>query len=440
MRDNPKLAGEFLSLPSDSGKYIFFIEDEKGLRILITGWGFSNSRKQVITPLNKKKNIIPVSTIKIGFAIDSEIQPYHDFSLVTLSGQQKKCQTDSEGFYDLGEQKLGVSINISDADSGKDFSFISEKGKEKYLFDITRYSNVSISVTNNGENESGTPVSLSYHGKEFSSTTDEKGRCVFSLPFFKNEIIRISCKDRSNDIVITFPDTEVEFDFISPSVIPPVIPPVPDEKIIVSPPEVRKTEVTIVCKTSTDRPLPNYPLTISIDNSQDHVITDFKGVKTISDLSVGTSIEVRDSFGDNQPIYHKILPKDNIIEYIIPEQKKEVFNTIQIIRKNNIPASNQILALKQGQNSLVLTLDENGTASYNAEKFKDNEEIIAQILSKNEETERIPFTTDPDERIYLIQEVEIVKDYKWKKIINCILSALLLLALAWGGIIFISSI
>ena len=50
LSSRPKLAGEILSLPSDDGKYVFFMEGNEGIRLLLAGWGFSNARRKVVIP------------------------------------------------------------------------------------------------------------------------------------------------------------------------------------------------------------------------------------------------------------------------------------------------------------------------------------------------------------------------------------------------------
>lgn len=431
LSSKPRLAGEILSLPSDDGKYIFFIEDNDGMRILIAGWGFSNARRKVIIPGRNKKEIISIPIVKIGFTINGALQPSHKFYITTLGGASKECFTDTEGFYHLGEQKAGTNVNLIDADSGKSISFTVEEEQSEYIFDITRDSKVCIKVTCDDAPLDNTEVSIGYHGSINTYTTNSFGEVNISLPFFNNEILNISVNGVDKSTVCQYPETDIEIQLTKPKEKKDVViipePPVNDTKL-----------VSVRCINQNGDPLYDYPITIVIRENTSDFLTDKEGIVKLSPQTLGTNIKVIDGFDNSKSMTHIVDESDNIIEFIIPEEVPSIpDNILQMIGIDGNPMANRKVVLRQGDKALILSLDGDGTTRFKINEFECGKDMSAQILSKENEHDQIPFTLDENEHDYVIQEIVATKNPWWHKFLNIVMAIILITAITELGAIFV---
>lgn len=427
----PKLAGEILSLPSDDGKYIFFIENGDGIRILIAGWGFSNARRKVVIPGKNVKNLSLVNIAKIGFTINGELQSAHTFFITTHGGTSKECFTDADGFYHLGEQKEGTNINLIDADSHKSISFKIEDGKSDYLFDVTRNSNVCVKVSCDGMPLGDTEVSISYHGTKNKYTTDSFGEVSITVPYFSGENIEVSVEGVDKSSVCQYPETNIEISLTKPEV-------QEKEVVIPVPPVFDLKQVSVKCVNQKREIRYDYPITIVVGESTSDYITDKGGSVNIPPQKLGTSIKVIDGFDSSNSLTHIVDESNNVIEFVIPEEPPIVIdNVLQIIGIDGNPISNKKVVLRQGDKQLILALDENGTTRFKINEFECGKEMSAQILSKENDYDQISFTLDENEHDYVIQEMVATKKPWWHKLLNVLLAIILIVAIIGLGAIFV---
>lgn len=421
-----KLAGEILSLPSDDGKYIFFIEGNDGIRILIAGWGFSNARRKVVILPNNKTESASILTAKIGFTINNELQSSHKFYITTLGGSSKECLTDAEGFYHLGEQKIGTNVNLIDADSQKSISFVIDKGKTDYIFDVTRNSNVRIKITSDEESLDNTEISVEYHGAINKYTTDSLGEVNISVPYFKHEILNVKIEDVEKNIICQFPETRVDINLPKP------------QDIIIQPPVDNLSNVTVRCIAQNGNPRCGYPLVIEIEGNKSDFLTDKDGIVKLSPQKKGTNIKIVDGFCDNISLSRIANETNLVIEFIVEEKVPEMpDNILQMIGIDGKPLSNQKVILRQGDKSLILDLDNEGFTKFKVTEFQCGKEMSAQILSNEEEFDQIPFTLDEDEHNYVIEETIATKKAWLNKLLNIIIAIILIAGIAELGTIFV---
>lgn len=425
---NPRLANGILTLPPDTDKFVFFKDEDGNIRILLTGWGFKNSRVDLHRPIKVKKDTTPRSVAKIGFAIDGEVQPSHLFYIVTLAGKSKECLTDTSGFYDLGEQKIGTPIQVTDAASGKKFSFTIEEGKGNYVLDITRKSNIQVSVFQDDEPKSGSHVEIRYHGREYQVDTDANGIASVSAPFFEGESVSAKVDGKESSAECTLPKTYLEIKLATPKPEPPK-PPVPPV------PEFPKCKVWIKCIYQDGRPCPNYPLTVYVSGNRNDWMTGSDGLIRMPEQQLATSVIVYDGYTESNPVNCTVNIGDNEIEYVV--QEKPVVDNLQMIGVDGNPMRGQKVVLKQGEKSLVFLLDNNGMTHFNDSEFVNDKEITAQIVSQDQQHDMIPFTTEKDERDYVIQETEGTRSTWWKKVLNVVLALILVAGLVWLGAFFV---
>lgn len=434
LSSRPKLAGEVLSLPSDDGKYVFFMEGNEGIRLLLAGWGFSNARRKVVIPDKNKKDIKSISSARVGFTINGELQPSHRFHITTLGGSAKECFTDADGFYHLGEQKANTKVNLIDSDSEKAISFVIEEGKSDYVFDITRNSKIRVIVSCDETLLENAEITIGYHGNSHTYTTNSLGEVNITLPFFNGEIIEASANGINKRTICQYPETEIQIQLPKPK----------EEKksdnddIITEPPVKESRNVSIKCINQEGNPRYDYPVIVKIGEQTYEYLSDKEGFVRLSPQNVGTEIKVTDGFEDSNSVRHVVDDLDNIIELIVPEEVATVpDNTLKMIGIDGKLLANKKVILKQGNKTIILYLDGEGTTRFKDGEFERNIEMTAQILSKDNEHDPIPFTLDDDEYDYVIQESEATKKPWWHKLLNILLAIILIIAIAELGSIFV---
>lgn len=426
LSSKPKLAGEILSLPSDLGKYIFFKDENGTVTVIIAGWGFSNARRKVVIPPKSKKETSSVLASKIGFTINGELQPLHSFQITTHGGVPKQCNTDPEGFYHLGEQKPGTTINVYDPASGKNISFDIEDGKSEYILDITRQTKINIRILCDDLPKAGVDATMVYHGRNYSVSTDNQGTASFSVPYFEGEIINVSFEDINESHKCEFPSTNIEIKLKSPVIIIP------------EPPKIDRKNVSVECSGSDGSLRPDYPLSIEIDGMSMDKLTDKNGKIELGAHKIGTSITVVDGFTGKNPLKHIVDEHGNVIRYVVPTHTIPIpENNLKMIGIDGKPYANRKVVVRQGDKSMILGLDENGIARFNANEFEYGKEMTAQILSPDNSFDKIPFTLEINERDYVIEENETFKNNWWQRMLNVAMVIALIVALIIMGNIFV---
>lgn len=427
----PKLANEILSLPSDDGKYIFFNEYGGNIRILIAGWGFSNARRKVIIPGKNKKEINTIPTAKIGFTINGELQPSHKFYITTIGGASKECYTDVSGFYHLGEQKVGTKVNLIDADSEKAISFSVEGDKSDYVFDITRMTKLYIKITCDDEALGDACVSIHYRGASHTYTTNSLGEVNLTLPYFNNEVVNVEVDGNEKSAICQFPETSIEIQLTNPQK-------EKEKEIVPEPPADNIKQVIIKCTNQFGEIRSDYPITTVISGKVSEGLTNKEGIIELPSQKVGVNLKVIDGFDNNNTLTHIVSEADNVIEFVIPESEAVIpDNVLKMIGVDGNPISNKKVVLRQGDKTLILSLDNDGSTRFKSNEFECDKEMSAQILSKENDHDVIPFTLDLDEHNYVIQEEIATKKPWWHKFLNIVAAILLIIAVAELGAIFV---
>lgn len=423
---NEKLADAFLSLPSDIGKYVFFIDDPNDFKVIIAGWGFANSRKKIFIPENNVKKKEVKLKPKVGFAIKGEIQPLHKFFIITKSGSHKEETTGADGFFNLGEQKAGENISVMDSDTSRTFSFQVEENKEDYVFDITRLFVLKVLVLKDDAPLTQQEIKVIFKGCEFSLITDDNGCAQKSLPYFPDTTISVSVDDQNQSAECVLPEVDFEFRLKSLVVVPPPPPPVD-----------KKAKVTVVCVDQFGNPRDNYPLYITLDGKRDSVLTSPEGKYFIGNAKAGGQLMVEDGYNAVPTVQVSLKEGENLVKIEVPLVVKQTWNHLQMISYDGLPQANRKLELKQGPKTLVLDLDNNGAADFKADEFIDGVEITAQVIAPDSKYSIIPFTTEPDERHYLIEEKWAVKSNNWHNWLNWAIMIAIYLGLAVFGIFYV---
>lgn len=430
----PKLAGEILCLPSDDGKYVFFMEENDAIRLLIAGWGFSNARRKVVIPGKSKKDIKSISSARVGFTINGELQPSHRFLITTIGGAAKECFTDAKGFYHLGEQKANTKVNLIDGDSQKPISFTIEDGKSDYVFDITRNSKIRVIVSCDETLLENAEITIGYHGISQTYTTDSLGEINITVPFFNGEIIETNTNGIDKRTLCQYPETVIQIQIPKPKEENKS-----DNDDILNEHTFKESrDVSIRCINQEGNPRYNYPVIVEIGGYTADYLSDKDGLVRLTPQEIGTEIKVTDGFEDSNSVRRVVVDSDNTIELVVPEDVASIpDNTLRMIGVDGRVLANRKVILRQGDKTLILKLDGEGTTRFKDGEFERNNEMTAQILSKDNEHDTIPFTLDDDEYDYVIQESEAAKKSWWRRLLNILLAIMLIAAIAELGSIFV---
>ena len=308
MSDKPALAEAFLSLPSDGNKYIFFKEDGGALRILITGWGFSNSRKPAPTVIvGPAKRTAPKVTA--GFTVDGVLQPGRQFQVESVGGNLKTLATGPDGLYDFGQQNLDTAISVVDTQSGRRFSFVVTENAQPHLFDVTQMAPVTVMVTLEGQPQPGQEATLSYNGRTSRLTTDQNGRATQTVTYLPGQEISVTVGDETLAAPVRLTDNIFTFEHFAPPA--PPVPPAPD------------TTAQIRTVDSMGQPVADFPLNVNINGMDIRGVSDPTGVYAIAQPQAGADVVVSSGHDGSNPCYFHVEPGQNVFDYVVQVSSPE---------------------------------------------------------------------------------------------------------------------
>lgn len=451
LQQQPKLAERILSLPSDLGKYIYFRGTGESTQLLVAGWGFANSRRQVTSIGRVKKDIRNNVDARIGFTIEGQLQPDFVFSIVTLGGKEKECITANDGFYNLGPQKAGVVVNVCDTSSGKRFTFKIEDGKNEYLFDVTRMMRIVISATKDGAPICDAEIRLKLHDRDMCLTTDSRGVAVTEIPFFPGDLVSAKLEDHTLSEKAAWPEVRMEFTITSPvqetSELPeipetPEKPETPDETVLPETvdneeaecPDIPVYPVVAICMDQDGTPLPGHSLDIEYLDTEVVKAADAEGQIVLPDMPADAVVRVSDAEGMTHMRSFLITPGENILEFII--EIPAIQNSIKISGPDGKPFSDRKIRLIQGDTELILKLDSDGSAMFDDGIFEHGADIEVRTIPETSDDIPMSFTTSPDEREYVLEQVIESGKSWWRRLLDYTLLTLLLVVLSVIGIAY----
>ena len=214
-----KTADALFTVPDDS--YIYYYDDAEETRILITGWGFKKPIRVVSEGDKgsfKKKN--PIS---LSFLYDGERLPKYEFG-IRLTKQLKRLSTDNDGYYKFKALKVGEHFTLVDLNKGNDLKLSIIESKSQYDFDVTAYTTINVSVSENELPLQSEDISLSYHNKDYQLKTDSAGNAKIEVAYHEGEIVSASVRDQNKQQAIDATENHISFAFESPFEEPPLQP------------------------------------------------------------------------------------------------------------------------------------------------------------------------------------------------------------------------
>lgn len=434
LASHPSLANELLSLPTDTEKYIFFLDDASGFRILLTGWGFKNAKQSEYIPGRKVFEKEVIESVSIGFTIAGELQPNREFAIQTVTGKMKPCITGNDGLYKVGELKKDFKLTLCDLPSGKKFDFNVEEKCTEYLFDVTQTMNISVIVKRDGAPEPNAEVQIQYHTKTHNIQTNANGLGAISVPYFAGETVVANFEDESAFGMATLPGINLELEAVTKVVTPP-------EGEKAPPPVATKARPYIKCTNQYDEICKDYPLQVEVNGKLIPVVTDFNGVVQLPEMDKDTVVVINDGMHQNPSQRYLADPDFPEMIYMIEEEDAAVDERTTTLRLLDIvgkPMANSQFTLTQNGRDINLITDNNGIATFDASEMTDGVEVTARIFANGLEDYRISFVYEQDENSYELQELPSKpKSTFWQRFANGVMLLAGVSAFIWLGSWFI---
>lgn len=189
------------SVPSED--FIYFRQNGDNWDIALTAWGYKYLDKVATTELDILISKKILQTVNVGFSWAGKT--LSDFSF-KLSGHSRI--TSSDGLFHIdGQLPVGSSYQI-ETQTGRDFTLLVEKGKENYVFDLTDYFQIEITVCQDNMPVPNVPCDLEFNGHRESMFTNQAGLAHLQLPFVNDMLgqplvpqpqCSVTCKSESQE-------------------------------------------------------------------------------------------------------------------------------------------------------------------------------------------------------------------------------------------------
>ena len=284
---------------------------------------------------------------------------------------------------------------------------------------ITKETQIEVTVLANGEVVSEKEVEISYAGHIYSGLTDSQGLFVQKVEIIDTEICIVSpveYESQSKPLV----ETDInKFVFNKDSVVSIL------EKDTYSP--------YILVLDSNGRPCADYPINVEYDNDWYDYISDGQGVVNIPNVEEGKRLRITDK-----------QHSTNIVEYILEAEKMEYIyqlpdNTenykykiiFRDFKEKPLKCNSVHFCQSDGLDEFV-SLDEEGNAYFSQEAFDVQKEMHVSIDGAEQEYDDITFSLDENEYEYLLQEQK--RKSQWWMIllqIFIVFVVIILLLLLW---------
>lgn len=118
-----------------SADYLYCARDGQGdMKVMLAGWGYRFPRTPAVNPLtwhpDDEQKVI-IAFVEEGRAVSPAIE------LQYASGRKKRIDPTSDGQIDLGSHRPGTRFSFAVPDYGRELTFTTEKGRDRYVFDLT---------------------------------------------------------------------------------------------------------------------------------------------------------------------------------------------------------------------------------------------------------------------------------------------------------------
>ncbi len=163
-----------LTIPAED--FIYFRKNGTDYDIALVAWGYRYPNQRPCTELNTWIKKAPVQEVRTGFEWDGCLLENYPFYLDNF---ERKTSTD--GIFYIGVMPVGKEFTLRTF-FGTSFVLKVEQGKADYIFDLTQYAFVDITVRKDNEALKNCPCEVSFNGNRYQLVTDGLGTASQRIP------------------------------------------------------------------------------------------------------------------------------------------------------------------------------------------------------------------------------------------------------------------
>lgn len=295
----PEKINSILTTPDDN-EYIFFHDNGKELRVVLTAWGFrlpANGPKKapiIREDPNRKQSVT------LLFTDGSECCPNRSFKILVSPAKVKACVAGDDGRYNIGLVNIGNEFTVVDELSGVSSIIVVEKGKPVYEITIPEIEEKEVEK------------------EEHEDPGDD-------IP-----------SDESDDVVV-----EKDSD---------------NDDVIEEPPVIHFKTPVLIIEDSDGNLVADYPVTVAFNKGeQSRIFSDANGRCQLNEMAVGDSFEITDGFGDrNKQSFSVELDKDEYVyklDYTVLNGPADI--TVNVIDEHGKPVTDGYVIIKDDKYVLL---------------------------------------------------------------------------------------
>lgn len=172
------------SVPSEN--FIFFRQKGEQWEIALTAWGYKYTNKPFTSELDTWITRQDLQKVNIAFAWAGQNLPAYSFK---LSGHTRTTSLDGFMYVD-GALPVGSSYSIETL-QGQCYTLTVEKGKSDYIFDLTQYCQIEITVYQDGNPLPDYTSEVVFGSNRTTLVTDMTGHSQIRLPLLNDALGQI---------------------------------------------------------------------------------------------------------------------------------------------------------------------------------------------------------------------------------------------------------
>lgn len=204
------------SVPSDD--FIYYSKDELGIvNVRLVAWDYQLPAKMEAVGGGFKRPAPPaLQDVRLMFKEAGKPAAHYRCLVKTLNNSVEERAADETGCIELKGLCVGYHCIIKSADKLHDFSFVVEKEKDEYVFDVTGELLIEVEVVKDGRAGKGLPVRVTYKGTTSELVTDECGLASLKTTYWPDADVIVRVEDKLESVKAEYPATRMTFDLHTP--------------------------------------------------------------------------------------------------------------------------------------------------------------------------------------------------------------------------------
>lgn len=254
---------------------------------------------------------------------------------------------------------------------------------------------IEVSVMEDNKPAAGKSVVITYAGKQYNGTTNERGLFTQQVDVKSDESCSVSVPDYESQSKILQETAINVFRFEKVTAHPePLVEPV-------------KLAPHILIEGDNGFIGNKYPILVEYNGITTNYISDENGIVQLPEMEEGKTMKVTDGFNPSNTAEYKLKSEQTEYVFHVPYEPKEEKAEIKIMLRNveGKPIKcDRVRFLQEGTNDVLASLDKNGDTYLSVDTFNVDKPISVSIHGGIKEYSPFAFTFDKNENEYLLQE------------------------------------